>query len=71
MRLQLKRSRKYRVKAANARPAPTFPFLALTAELRNRIYEYALTSPSGIKMGWTTGPCHKKKNPIAYVTTED
>lgn len=53
-----KKSKKHRVKAAQKPPDSYSPLLSLPAELRNRIFEYALQYPGGVRLGWTRG---KKK----------
>ena len=62
-----RRQQRARLQAYEQRPKPTFAFLELPAELRNKVYEFALTAADGIKVSWRTGKSRRRKKPVMLV----
>jgi len=51
-------------KIAPRRAAPTFALLELPAEIRNLIYAFALTAPSGLRVRWQASTHRRRKKPV-------
>ncbi|KAF1840347.1 uncharacterized protein K460DRAFT_410938 [Cucurbitaria berberidis CBS 394.84] len=69
-RNRLRPPRKYRSKPRPPQTQQAFPFLTLPAELRNRIYLYALTAPDGIKVRWRRSNSRWKKKPVMFTNSD-
>lgn len=66
-----KRSRKYRVCAACQSPPTPSLLLELPAELRNRIYAFALTEPQRLALCWQPGVAGSPRIPILTACGSD
>jgi hypothetical protein len=64
-------SQSYRVKAADRSSPSTFDLLNLPAEVRNLIYEYALTAPEGLRIQWQVGIARRRKKPVTVVDSAE